>query len=168
MIKKRYLMIPVLAIVSHLLLSNLLYFSVEKLLLNVFPITKSQITNYSYWAEILIYVILIILWNREDKQSCAKVNCKNVGISIIAGLGVSGISFVWILLVEQLPSLQKSLDAMNTGSKNIAGGNLFGTFMIAVVSAPIIEELLFRGIVFLSIRKISSPWFAILISSALF
>lgn len=176
MIKKRYLMIPVLAIVSHLLLSNLLYFSVEKLFLNVFPITKSQITNYSYWGEILIYAILImiffvfykILWNREDKQSCAELNCKNVGISLIAGLGVSGISFVWILLVEQLPSLQKSLDAMNTGSKNIAGGNLFGTFMIAVVCAPIIEELLFRGIVFRSIRKISSPWIAILISSALF
>lgn len=176
MIKKRYLAIPVIAIVLHLFLSNILYFSVEKLFLNVFHITENQFMKYSYLGEILIYIVIIIiffafykfLWRKEEPESRTEINSKDVAFSLIAGLGVSGISFVWIMMAEQIPALQKSIEAMNTGSKNIAGGNAFGTFMIAVVCAPIIEELLFRGIVFQSIRKVGPAWIAILISSVLF
>ena len=69
------------------------------------------------------------------------------------------------MLAEQLPSLQKSVEAMNAGAENIAGGNAFGTFMIA---APVVEEILFRGIVLRSMRKFTPTWAAILISSVLF
>lgn len=176
MIKKRYLAIPVLAIVSHFLLSNLLYYFVEKLVLNVFHIPVQQFMKYSYLGESLIYTLLILiffaiyklLWRKEEYEPYTELNSKDVAFSLIAGLGISGISFLWILLAEQIPALQKSVEAMNTGAKNIAGGNLFGTFMIAVISAPIIEELLFRGIVFKSLRKVAPAWIAILISSVLF
>ena len=57
---------------------------------------------------------------------------------------------------------------MNAGAENIAGGNAFGTFMIAVIAAPVVEEILFRGIVLRSIRKFSPVWASILISSVLF
>ena len=40
--------------------------------------------------------------------------------------------------------------------------------MIAVIAAPVIEEILFRGIVLRSIRKFAPAWGAILISSVLF
>ena len=72
------------------------------------------------------------------------------------------------MLAEQLPSLQKSVEAMNAGAENIAGGNAFGTFMIAVIAAPVVEEILFRGIVLRSMRKFTPAWAAILISSVLF
>ena len=132
--------------------------------------------KYSYLGEILIYIVIILiffafykfLWRKEESEAYTETNCKDVAVSLIAGLGVSGLSFIWIMLAEQLPALQKSIEAMNTGSKNIAGGNALGTFMIAVVCAPIIEELLFRGIVFQSIRKFGPAWIAILISSVLF
>ena len=39
MMKKRYFAIPILAIALHLLLSNLLYFLVERLVLDVFHTT---------------------------------------------------------------------------------------------------------------------------------
>ena len=57
---------------------------------------------------------------------------------------------------------------MNAGAENIAAGNAFGTFMIAVIAAPVVEEILFRGIVLRSIRKFSPVWASILISSVLF
>ncbi|RHO59163.1 CPBP family intramembrane metalloprotease, partial [Butyricicoccus sp. AM05-1] len=55
MMKKRYLAIPILAIALHFLLSNLLYFLVERLVLDVFHIPPQQFMKYSYWGEILIY-----------------------------------------------------------------------------------------------------------------
>ena len=67
-------------------------------------------------------------------------------------------SGLWIMLAEQLPSLQKSVEAMNAGAENIAGGNAFGTFMIAVIGAPVVEEILFRGIVLRSMRKFAPAW----------
>ena len=40
--------------------------------------------------------------------------------------------------------------------------------MIAVIAAPVVEEILFRGIVLRSMRKFIPVWAAILISSVLF
>ena len=71
--KKRYFAIPILAIALHFFLSNLLYFLVERLVLDVFHISPQQFMKYSYWGEILIYAVLILvfftlyklLWRKE-------------------------------------------------------------------------------------------------------
>ena len=176
MMKKRYFAIPSLAIALHLLLSYLLYFLVERLVLDVFHISPQQFMNYSYWGEILIYAVLILvfftlyklLWRKEISEPRTATNFKDVLGSLVVGFGICGISGLWIMLAEQLPSLQKSVEAMNAGAENIAGGNAFGTFMIAVIAAPVVEEILFRGIVLRSMRKFSPAWAAILMSSVLF
>lgn len=176
MMKKRYFAIPILAIALHFLLSNLLYFLVERLVLDVFHIPPQQFMKYSYWGEILIYAVLILvffvlyklLWRKEESGTRTAANLKDIAGSLIAGFGICGISGLWIMLAEQFPSLQKSVEAMNAGAENIAGGNAFGTFMIAVVAAPVVEELLFRGIVLRSMRKFTPAWAAILVSSVLF
>ena len=176
MMKKRYFAIPILAIALHFLLSNLLYFLVERLVLDVFHIPPQQFMKYSYWGEILIYAVLILvfftlyklLWRKEISEPRTATNFKDVLGSLVVGFGICGISGLWIMLAEQLPSLQKSVEAMNAGAENIAGGNAFGTFMIAVIAAPVVEEILFRGIVLRSIRKFSPVWASILISSVLF
>ena len=176
MMKKRYFAIPILAIALHFLLSNLLYFLVERLVLDVFHISPQQFMNYSYWGEILIYAVLILvfftlyklLWRKEIREPRTATNFKDVLGSLVVGFGICGISGLWIMLAEQFPSLQKSVEAMNAGAENIAGGNAFGTFMIAVIAAPVVEEILFRGIVLRSIRKFSPVWASILISSVLF
>ena len=176
MMKKRYFAIPILAIALHFLLSNLLYFLVERLVLDVFHIPLQQFMNHSYWGEILIYAVLILvfftlyklLWRKEISEPRTATNFKDVLGSLVVGFGICGISGLWIMLAEQLPSLQKSVEAMNAGAENIASGNAFGTFMIAVIAAPVVEEILFRGIVLRSIRKFSPVWASILISSVLF
>ena len=176
MMKKRYFAIPILAIALHFFLSNLLYFLVERLVLDVFHISPQQFMKYSYWGEILIYAVLILvfftlyklLWRKEISEPRTATNFKDVLGSLVVGFGICGISGLWIMLAEQLPSLQKSVEAMNAGAENIAGGNAFGTFIIAVIAAPVVEEILFRGIVLRSIRKFSPVWASILISSILF
>ena len=176
MMKKRYFAIPILAIALHFLLSNLLYFLVERLVLDVFHIPPQQFMKHSYWGEILIYAVLILafftlyklLWRKDISEPRTATNFKDVLGSLVVGFGICGISGLWIMLAEQLPSLQKSVEAMNAGTENIAGGNAFGTFMIAVIAAPVVEEILFRGIVLRSMRKFAPAWASILISSVLF
>ena len=126
MMKKRYLAIPILAIALHFLLSNLLYFLVERLVLDVFHISPQQFMNYSYWGEILIYAVLILvfftlyklLWRKEISEPRTATNFKDVLGSLVVGFGICGISGLWIMLAEQLPSLQKSVEAMNAGAEN--------------------------------------------------
>ena len=176
MMKKRYLAIPILAIALHFLLSNLLYFLVERLVLDIFHIPPQQFMKHSYWGEILVYAVLILvfftlyklLWRKDISEPRTATNFKDVLGSLVVGFGICGISGLWIMLAEQLPSLQKSVEAINAGAENIAGGNAFGTFMIAVIAAPVVEEILFRGIVLRSMRKFIPVWAAILISSVLF
>ena len=125
--KKRYFAIPILAIALHFLLSNLLYFLVERLVLDVFHISPQQFMNYSYWGEILIYAVLILvfftlyklLWSKDISEPRTATNFKDVLGSLVVGFGICGISGLWIMLAEQLPSLQKSVEAMNAGAENI-------------------------------------------------
>lgn len=132
--KKRYFAIPILAIALHFFLSNLLYFLVERLVLDVFHISPQQFMKYSYWGEILIYAVLILvfftlyklLWRKDISEPRTATNFKDVLGSLVVGFGICGISGLWIMLAEQLPSLQKSVEAMNAGAENIAGGNAYG------------------------------------------
>jgi len=110
MMKKRYFAIPILAIALHFLLSNLLYFLVERLVLDVFHIPSQQFMKHSYWGEILIYAVLILvfftlynlLWRKDISEPRTATNFKDVLGSLVVGFGICGISGLWIMLAEQL------------------------------------------------------------------
>ena len=111
MMKKRYFAIPILAIALHFLLSNLLYFLVERLVLDVFHIPPQQFMKHSYWGEILIYAVLNLvfftlyklLWRKDISEPRTATNFKDVLGSLVVGFGICGISGLWIMLAEQLP-----------------------------------------------------------------
>ena len=109
--------------------------------------------NEKNWDILVFFTLYKLLWRKEISEPRTATNFKDVLGSLVVGFGICGISGLWIMLAEQLPSLQKSVEAMNAGAENIAGGNAFGTFMIAVIAAPVVEEILFRGIVLRSMRK---------------
>lgn len=95
-------------------------------------------------------------------------NLKDSAISLNAGAGVSGVSYLWIMLAEKIPALQRSLAAMDATNKEIEGGSSLGLILIVVVAAPFIEEFLFRGIVFRSMRKVIPRWYPLILSAAIF
>ena len=164
--RARFLAIPILAIAAHFLLFNLLYLLFEGLFLGVLQLPAAQIAEFSYLTELLIYVILILLFyvfyrllfGQEDTKERAVPELRDSVLSFLAGIGVSGVSLLWIMLAEQIPALQKRL----------GGGRLLVEILTAVIAAPFIEELLFRGIVFRSLRKIAPVGISILLSSVLF
>ncbi len=174
--KTKFIAFPIFIIALHLILSNILYYTAEKLVLDIFHIPKEQFAKFSYLGEVFVYAVLILVFFTIYKLVFAKDKAEaklslNPTYSVkclVAGVGVSGVSLLWIMLAEQLPALKDSLNAMNMGNENIGGGSFLGAVVVAVIGAPLIEEIVFRGIVFRSLRRVSPPWVAILVSSVLF
>ena len=174
--KTKFIAFPIFVIALHLILSNILYYTVEKLVLDIFHIPKEQFAKFSYLGEVFVYAVLILVFFTIYKLVFAKDKAEaklslNPTYSVkclVAGVGGSGVSLLWIMLAEQLPALKDSLNAMNMGNENIGGGSFLGAVVVAVIGAPLIEEIVFRGIVFRSLRRVSPPWVAILVSSVLF
>lgn len=73
--------------------------------------------KHSYWGEILIYAVLILvffmfyklLWRKEVREPRTMTNFKDVLGSLVVGFGICGISGLWIMLAEQLPRFKKAL-----------------------------------------------------------
>lgn len=174
--KTKFITFPIFVIALHLILSNILYYTAEKLVLDIFHIPKEQFAKFSYLGEVFVYAVLILVFFTIYKLVFAKDKAEaklslNPTYSVkclVTGVGVSGVSLLWIMLAEQLPALKDSLNAMNMGNENIGGGSFLGAVVVAVIGAPLIEEIVFRGIVFRSLRRVSPPWVAILASSVLF
>lgn len=174
--KTKFIAFPIFAIALHLILSNILYYTAEKLVLDIFHIPKEQFAKFSYLGEVFVYAVLILVFftiyklvfAKDEAEAKLSLNPTYLVKCLVAGVGVSGVSLLWIMLAEQLPALKDSLNAMNMGNENIGGGSFLGAVVVAVIGAPLIEEIVFRGIVFRSLRRVSPPWVAILVSSVLF
>jgi len=168
--------LPILVITTHFFTSSIFLYGIYDLFVNIFHIPKEQFMKFSYLAEILLDVVLMLVFFiiyklafRKDKDEIrTAANIKDSARSLVAGAGVSGVSYLWILLAEKIPALQRSLAAMDTANKEIEGGSSLELILIAVVAAPLIEEILFRGIVFRSIRKVIPGWVPIILSAAMF
>ena len=71
------------------------------------------------------------------------------------------------VVVEPLVDLIPAPDLIKELFAMLGKADVF-TFLVVAVSAPIIEEFLFRGIVLSGFLKIYSPWKAIILSSVFF
>lgn len=91
-------------------------------------------------------------------------------ISMILGAGVSGLSYLWVTLAAYIPYFEKSLRKMDADNATMsaAGGGMLYLFLSAAVVAPILEEVIFRGLVYRSLNKIKAGWFSVLVSAVVF
>ena len=69
---------------------------------------QSQISPAVHSVPILVFFTLYkLLWRKEISEPRTATNFKVVLGSRVVGFGICGISGLWIMLAEQLPSLQK-------------------------------------------------------------
>ena len=102
----------------------------------------------------------------EGKSGLPDAN--GTAMSLIAGAGISGVSYLWIMLAKNIPAFQESLSAMEAANKSIESGSGLELILTVVIVAPLIEELLFRGIVFRSLQKVFPIWISIMLSAIMF
>ncbi|HII4523826.1 TPA: CPBP family intramembrane glutamic endopeptidase [Clostridium perfringens] len=112
---------------------------------------------------------------RKKKFNVPKINnpmsLKTLGKYALISLGVSGISTLWIFLMQFLatysPTIKSSLESFIQHDK-IFNANPILAFISVAILAPIVEEIIFRGIIFNEASKYKGGAFPIIISALLF
>lgn len=174
--KIRFIMVPVLSIIAYYYLTKYLNMMAFELFLEILKIPMIQFIEFMYLSDILIALIQLIIFfviyklavRRNEDELRTKLNLKDISFSVMTGIGVSGISFIWLIIAGKIPEFQAQIAAMKEGNTMIGGGSLHGVFLSAVIAAPIVEEVIFRGVVLGSFRKIFPAWASILISAVIF
>lgn len=112
---------------------------------------------------------------RKKEFNVPKINnhmsLKTLGKYALISLGVSGISNLWIFLMQFLatysPTIKSSLESFIQHDK-IFNANPILAFISVAILAPIVEEIIFRGIIFNEASKYKGGAFPIIISALLF
>ena len=71
---------------------------------------------------------------------------------LLIGLGAGGVSLLWLNFAEaiqnSIPALQSSYDTFNSEMGAFEQGDYIWMLLTVSVIGPLVEELLFRGLVF--------------------
>ena len=93
---------------------------------------------------------------------------RDIGLAIIGFVVMWAIVFVIALIAAQIPGYDSG-QAQDTGfSKSLAPGNAALVLLTLVVVAPVVEEIIFRGYLFGTLRRSTPVWVAALVTSLLF
>ena len=131
-----------------------------------------------FWATVCVEAVAIgLLWVvlRLKKRSFLTffgLNKAPVGRDFLFTLlAYIGYFISFLVVVSLVSSLIPSLDIhqqQQLGIDSPVGGELLLVFILLVIFPSIVEELLFRGILFRGLKKYSSLWPAVLLSSLVF
>lgn len=177
-----YILLALAASASVIILHNILFVFLSY----IFNITKAPILEWLLSADnynrfdILKYPLMILLFyflykkisNKQAKPDVSWDLKKGIIFSIILGIGFGGISFLWINFAQYALSgvkfIRESLEIMDYSNKSYSQGAALLLILAGGILGPVMEELLFRGIVFGLLEKVKKGWFAVFFSALLF
>lgn len=141
---------------------------------------SDSILPYQYFKFDSIFCIIMLgifyLWLSRIHRHSPEVPSLTeshmlVKIPIIT-FGMNGISSLWFLIIalwlQTIPLISDSLDSFEDTWSGIETEPYGWVLLSVVIAGPIVEELLFRGIMFHYLEKIKSGWFPVLISGIAF
>lgn len=172
----KYLLVIVIFTLSAPFALNLLSVALMhslKFLINAdLKILMNQYKLIELVSEVILSVFYLIMYKlilgKNITEKLEDVNLCKLGKSIIIGVGVPGISLIWLTIAKYIPQFSEALKFLEKSSQDIVSGNPLIAILTVAVFGPIIEEILFRGIIFNSIEKLKKGIAPIIISSILF
>ena len=124
---------------------------------------------YMQFGSYLIVALIVVLLAKplfiEANQNKFDNRRDNFAYAVKSIVTMYGLMFVINLTLNLLTKQSSSINQMDI--INMSNNYPIITFVMAVLLAPIIEEIVFRGVIFRSLRNINYP-IAIIISSLLF
>jgi membrane protease YdiL (CAAX protease family) len=126
-------------------------------------------------VEILLFYVSYRVFLYQDKKSKqARLQPANIWkFILLPSFGVNGLSLLWVLLAEHLagrvPLLQNALRSFNQSMDSLGTEGYGWLLLAACIVGPVLEELIFRGVLFNALKKVFPHAFLpILISGAAF
>lgn len=112
-----------------------------------------------------------VFWSGEERERPRLSVRKATALSVLFAFGGAGISALWIAfasgILSELPLIKESFRVMEEAFTEMEEGHyLFGLLYISI-SGPLVEELLFRGLIFHYLEKGFRSTKAAIILSAL-
>ncbi|MDY6037634.1 MAG: CPBP family intramembrane glutamic endopeptidase [Eubacterium sp.] len=101
-----------------------------------------------------------------------RLNSKRLIETVVITFGLSGISFLWLNFVDYIlinfPAFSESAQRFEEAWSDEDQSAYIWVFLSVAVLGPIVEELLFRGVVFNHLEKAFGKWLTVIVSSLAF
>ena len=122
----------------------------------------------TFFAGVLTLIIYWIRFAVRKKNLFKEVEIKKVSVNGLLPIGVMAISFnvITSMVISNLPWPQEWIDAYATNSAPLDGSIM--SWITAVVMAPVLEEVVFRGLVYTRLKKGMPTIVAAILASLLF
>lgn len=125
----------------------------------------SYIISVSFLYEICLFILMytFLKMNRlsfAEVISIRKTTRKNLLLSVCAGLLVTALGLLWVRLCLKLD--------LFSGQANESGMDIYTTVFAAVFLAPVIEELLFRGVLWSILQENKGTVTAVIVTTVYF
>lgn len=181
----------IIKVVLHILLLLILYYFLEIISVFLFLTIYCFSTNINpYWLDasiinsnyfmidsfacfmsILVY-LFIYSHKKYNKNTDIVISPNNIIKYSLVTMGMGGISTLWFIFANKLlvsiPFIQNSLQNFLMTSKKLNNESYLFVLFSVIILGPIVEELLFRGLIFNELAKYRNGLFPIIISGLLF
>lgn len=135
-----------------------------------FPVIKSNSLSFVLYAITSFFLIMLgfIITKKSLFKECnfIKTDSDNIYLMVVVGASLSIFTAVFIQTVKIIPNSWIEKNAESTNSLN--DGNVLFALLSALILAPIIEEIVYRGLIFKIFSKASNPAIAIVMSALFF
>lgn len=137
------------------------------------PSINAFVDTFISLVLIVIYLIVSIFIVKRNDNKVKLGFGKGIVFCIVMGFAFYGIAGLWFELVDRfliaVPYVAENVNYFSGVYDDLESGAYIWSLLSISIVGPIVEEILFRFLIFNSLEKISkSPWFAIIVSGVLF
>ncbi len=146
------------------------YHTEEELLEIIFSHTMENIHIILILSALLTVLVLALSFRIRKMDALEQTHLRPIERravlpSLLLGASLQIVSLFTILLI---PFPQKMIDSYNESTGLITGGPLWLELISVVLVTPVLEELIFRGLVFSRLRRGMSLWLSVVLSAVIF
>lgn len=148
--------------------SNLIYWLIN-------PSDQNRLYLFIYPLALAIYgLIFFFLRKRYTVKGDVHWDMKRgIILSIILGTAFGGISTLWVEFLSysglsNITFIKRGLEYLKSASGNAAVDSFIITLITVGVLGPVLEEIMFRGIIFTFLERTVNKWYALILSSIIF
>lgn len=175
-----FLLFPIALWIANEYLTNIFYI-IPKMLLTYLPLSDDFVNRSASFIDasisislIIVYLILYKLMLREKLEPEVRLSKpQSTLFTIIISFGVGGVSTIWLDLFQYISThfqtLSEQVDDFSTLYDDMEQSPYIWTLLAIAIVGPIVEEIMFRGLIYRSLEKaIETPWIPIVISGVMF
>ncbi|MBP2860846.1 CPBP family intramembrane glutamic endopeptidase [Clostridium perfringens] len=120
----------------------------------------------------LVYLLIYKLKKYNKNRYINKLPRKDIPKYALISIGMGGLSALWLIFADKILSsitlVKNSLQNFSQISESLNNEAYIFIFLSVILFGPVVEELLFRGLIFNEIDKIKGGATPIILSSLLF